>query len=86
MIIFKYCHYSTLTTDNNMGTQKHEKRPFALEIDDRTDEESAQAKGKGVKECSTSACEKDRSPMDSEYHEDKGETSSQIKINRNFIK
>lgn len=65
-----------------MGTRK--KRPFALEVAERTDEESAQSKGKEEKDCSVSAYEKDRSPMDSEYHEDKGETTSEMKINRYF--
>ncbi|XP_062392187.1 transient receptor potential cation channel subfamily V member 1-like [Sardina pilchardus] len=75
-----------------MATPKNqERRPFTLEVDDRTDEERAQSKEQDKKDHWTSAfgvgaSKKERSPMDSEYQEDLGEPSSQIKINRNFMK
>ncbi|XP_062392184.1 transient receptor potential cation channel subfamily V member 1-like [Sardina pilchardus] len=75
-----------------MATPKNqERRPFTLEVDDRSDEERAQSKEQDKKDHWTSAfgvgsSKKERSPMDSEYQEDLGEPSSQIKINRNFMK
>ena len=81
-----------LHSDITMGTPKgKERKPFILEVDDRTDEERAQSKEQEAKDHWASALrlgptEKDRSPMDSEYQEDVGETTPQIKINRNFLK
>ncbi|XP_048091760.1 transient receptor potential cation channel subfamily V member 1 [Alosa alosa] len=75
-----------------MATPKnHQRRPFTLEVDDQTDEERAQSKEQGTKDHWTSAfgvgaSKKERIPMDSEYQEELGEPSSQIKINRNFVK
>lgn len=62
-----------------------------MEVDDRTAEERAQSKEQEAKDNWASALglsgtKKDRGPMDSEYQEDLGGTSSQITINRNFTK
>ncbi|XP_063060164.1 transient receptor potential cation channel subfamily V member 1-like [Engraulis encrasicolus] len=74
-----------------MGSPKNqEKKPFRLEVDDRTDEEREQAKEKDkglwASALRMGASEKDRRPMDSEYQEDLEDTSPKIKINRNFMK
>ncbi|KAL2095054.1 hypothetical protein ACEWY4_009773 [Coilia grayii] len=74
-----------------MGTpKKQERKPFSLEVDDRTDEEREKdkehdSKGLWASVLQLGASVQERRPMD-EYQEHLEETSPKVKVNRNFVK